>query len=385
MGLLDAIIVGAGPVGCHVAAGLAGRGHQVLVIEEHDQIGLPARCTGLIGEQAFARFDLPGAATQRIVKSIRIYGPDGTWFHHRSERPLARVVSRPQLDAALAARAAAAGAGFLLGRKVLGAQIEPKAVALTLAGSEHPLRARSLVIATGARGNLTEQLGLGRLCGYLFGVQVETEVREVEEVEVYLGRELSPGSFAWVVPTIPGRARIGLSAYGHPRERLALFLRDRRLQLRLVGPIPPPTVAPIPLGTLPTTVADRVLVVGEAAGQVKTTTGGGVYYGLLAAEIAAEVLGQALAAGDLGRASLARYEATWRQLLGREIEYGLRLRRLARRLDDATLAFFLNLANRDGIKYLVGRLASFDWHASLVSALLEGPLRRSAVAVSSLD
>lgn len=375
--MLDAIIVGAGPVGCYIAEGLARQGYEILVVEEHDQVGLPARCTGLIGEQAFTRFNLPGEAVQRAVSSITVYGPHGTRLRYAAGGTLARVVDRPRLDAALAGRAEEAGARFLLGRHVVDAVVEAGQIAVTLEGRGERLAARSLVIATGARSNLTDKLGMGRLPGYLFGAQIETAVEGIEDVEVYLGRDLSPGSFGWAVPAGEGRARIGLTAYNYPRERLRLLLQDGRLKRRLRGPQPEPTVAPIPLGTLRTTVRERVLVVGEAAGQVKTTTGGGVYFGLLAAETAVEVLGQALARDDLTREFLAAYEVRWRELLGREIEYGLRLRRLAARLDDGTLAFFLNLANRDGIKGLVGRLAHFDWHASLIAAILEGPLRRA--------
>ncbi|MEW6046863.1 MAG: hypothetical protein AB1609_10330 [Bacillota bacterium] len=121
-------------------------------------------------------------------------------------------------------------------------------------------------------------------------------------------------------------------------------------------------------------MADGILVVGEAAGQMKTTTGGGVYYGLLAAEIAVGVLTRALAEDDLSAESLAEYDRRWRSLLGREIEVGVRFRQLARRVDDATLAFLIDLANRDGIKRAIQSHRLFDWHAPLLSALLDGPL-----------
>lgn len=378
--LFDAIVVGAGPVGCHVATGLAKQGYAVLVVEEHPQVGLPARCTGLIGEQAFAKFALPEEAVQRPVHSLAVYGPHGACLRFGGANLLARVVDRPRLDAILADRAKAAGAQFLLGRRVVDATVEAQRVVVVLEGEDEGLSARSLVIATGARTNLPEKLGLGRLPGYLFGAQMEIALAGVEEVEVYLGRELSPGSFAWVVPTTAGRARVGLTAYNYPRERLQLFLADGRLKGRLGGPLPEPTVAPIPLGTLRTTLRERVVVVGEAAGQVKTTTGGGVYFGLLAAEAAVEVLGEGLAGDKLSADFLKAYELKWRELLGREIEYGLRLRRLAAKLDDAALAFFLNLANQDGLKGLVRRLAHFDWHASLIAALLDGPLHRTREA-----
>lgn len=378
--MLDVVIVGGGPVGCYAAAGLARRGYRVLVIEEHPHIGLPARCTGLIGEEAFHRFDLPTEPTQRVVNIVNVYGPCGTAVRYTTARPLARVVHRPQFDAALAARAQAAGAGLQLGARVTAVQVAPTGCTVSLAPGGS-VRARAVVLATGARSPLPGQLGLGQLPRFIFGAQVEVAVREVEEVEVYLGRTLSPGSFAWVVPSAPGHARIGLMAYDHPAARLANLLQDDRIRPRLAAPPPPPTVAPLPLGTLPATATDRVLVVGEAAGQVKTTTGGGVYFGLLAAAIAVDVLAGALADDDLGRDRLAAYDRRWRTVLGREIRMGLRLRRWARRLDDAAIAFFLDLAARNGILETVRRLGTFDWHAPVIRKLF-GARAHSAPATS---
>jgi geranylgeranyl reductase family protein len=376
--LLDAAVVGAGPVGSWVAAGLAQAGYEVMLIEEHPQPGLPARCTGIIGEQAFEEFDLPEEVTLRRLFSCRVYGPGESGLRWTAERPLARVTDRPRLDALLAERARRLGAHLLLGRRVKAAVVEPEAVKIELTEPAETLAARVLVLATGARSPLPERLGLGRLPGLVFGAQVEAEIENAEEVEVYLGRDLVPGSFAWVVPTQATKARLGLTAYSYPREHLRRFLDHPRIRPRLKGLTSEAVVAPIPLGPLPRTAGDRVLVVGEAAGQVKTTTGGGVYYGLLAARIAVAVLTRALKENRLGRETLAAYEMQWRRLLERELEYGLRLRRLARRLDDRALAGFLRLAQHDGLRVLLRSLARFDWHASLIAALLDGPLHRAA-------
>ncbi|MCR4418738.1 MAG: NAD(P)/FAD-dependent oxidoreductase [Clostridia bacterium] len=376
--MLDAVVAGAGPVGSWVAAGLAQAGYEVLLVEEHSRPGFPARCTGLVGEQAFQEFDLPGEVTQRRISSCTVHGPAGSRLRWQAQHPVARVVDRPRLDALLAERAREAGARLLLGHRVKDAAVGPRAVEIELEALPRRLAARVLVLATGARSNLPEKLGLGRLPGYVFGAQVEAEVEGLEEVEVYLGRDLVPGSFAWAVPGQEKRARLGLVAYSFPREHLQRFLDDPRLRPRLKGaPAAEATVAPIPLGALARTVGHRVLAVGEAAGQVKTTTGGGVYYGLVGARTAVEVLVRALREDRLDEQSLAEYEIRWRRVLGRELEYGLRLRKLARNLDDRTLARFLHLAQQDGVRLILRSLGRFDWHASLIAALLNGPLART--------
>ncbi|MBC7340813.1 MAG: hypothetical protein H5U04_13365, partial [Firmicutes bacterium] len=84
---------------------------------------------------------------------------------------------------------------------------------------------------------------------------------------------------------------------------------------------------------------------------------------MLAAKTSVEVLTRVLVGDNLSAESLAEYDRRWRSLLGREIEVGVRFRQLARRVDDATLAFLIDLANRDGIKRAIQSHRLFDWHA----------------------
>ena len=90
----------------------------------------------------------------------------------------------------------------------------------------------------------------------------------------------------------------------------------------------------LPLGPIERTFADRVVVLGDAAGLVKPTTGGGIYYSLLSAALASETLEGALEQDDLSAAALADYQVRWRKRLGSELRWQLLLRRIAQRLTD---------------------------------------------------
>jgi digeranylgeranylglycerophospholipid reductase len=124
----------------------------------------------------------------------------------------------------------------------------------------------------------------------------------------------------------------------------------------------------VPLRPLPKTYADRVLVVGEAAGQVKPTTGGGIYYGLLCADIAAEVLHQAFVAGDFSAAILSAYEKKWRARLNRELTIGYWARTLLSRLSNNHIDRLFHRASKKGVPELIvtGNSFSFDWHSRLL-------------------
>jgi len=120
-----------------------------------------------------------------------------------------------------------------------------------------------------------------------------------------------------------------------------------------------------------------VLVVGDAAGLVKPTTGGGIYYSLVSATLAAETLIAALRSDRLDGDGLAVYQQRWRQRLGPEFQTQLALRMLAQRMSDAEIDSLFDLALTDGVMPIVRRTARFNRHRDLIVALFKhAPARR---------
>jgi flavin-dependent dehydrogenase len=132
----------------------------------------------------------------------------------------------------------------------------------------------------------------------------------------------------------------------------------------------------LPLTAIPRTYADRLLVVGDAAGLVKPTTGGGIYYSLLSARLATDVLAAALERDDLSKSALAEYERRWRARLGAELNAQLSLRTLAQRMSDLDIEKLFDLARTDGVMPIVRRTASFNRHRKLILALFRHPPAR---------
>jgi flavin-dependent dehydrogenase len=158
--------------------------------------------------------------------------------------------------------------------------------------------------------------------------------------------------------------------------RAAAYFRSFAAHLRerfSVGgdPWPEPRLKILPLGPVARTFSDRVLAVGDAAGLVKPTTGGGIYYGLLSGQIAATVLADALRDNDLRDARLREYETRWRERLGAEIRIGLAFRTIASRLNDKAVDAIVELARVDGVVPMLRRTADFNWHRQSALALLK--------------
>jgi len=368
----DVIVVGAGPAGSWAACELASLGYSVAVLEQKTAPGLDVCCTGIISTQCFDSFDITPEVILTRANSARFFSPSGRCFRLESEKVQAYVVDRASFDRAIAKKARASGATYFFSSRVTdiaigdgGARVE------TLSGgSREVFGARAVLLASGYRPRLTEKLGLGTIRHFLTGAQAEVEVNDVREAEVYLTQQLAPGSFAWLVPSSTGRALAGALASHDARSLLKEFLLGRFRQGRIADPDTGIRQKPIPLGTLPYTYGDRILVIGDAAGQVKPTTGGGIYFGHLGARMAAKVLGEALSSDNLASANLSRYQQQWRQRIGREIRLGYWARQVYARLSDRQIERIFGVLDSGGLGQAVLSSPgfSFDWHSRLLLA-----------------
>jgi geranylgeranyl reductase family protein len=379
----DVVVIGAGPAGSVTARALAAGGQSVLVLEEHETIGVPVHCTGLLGTEAFDEFDLPRGLILAHAGAARFWGAAGQSVPVGSSRVNAVVIDRRALDVHLAERAEEAGAEIWRGVRAEGIDVDGEGVTILARGSDRPIRARACVLACGAHYRFHRQLNLGLPHVFLQSAQVETPFPDLSEIEVCFGREVAPSGFAWMVPFrregVP-YARLGLMSETRSAERFATFVNS--LSERVGGnreAIPAPRRKMLPLGPVERSYADRVVAVGDAAGLVKPTTGGGIYYGMLSGRFAAEVLGSALTRDTLRARHLSRYETLWRRRLGQEIRVGLAFRRIAARLSDESIDELIELARIDGVVPLLQETASFNWHRKAALALLGHPAFRRIV------
>jgi geranylgeranyl reductase family protein len=352
---------------------LADGGHDVVVLEEHERAGLPVHCTGLLGIDAFDEFDLPRDTILGRSSSARFWGVDGTSVLVQSPRVEAAVIDRARFDEALSARAVSSGATLRQGWRAERIEVATDRVVVTEA-SGRSVTARALVLACGASYRFHRQLDLGVPQAYMQSAQVEAPFPVAPRVEVRLGREVAPNGFAWLVSFARGtepRARIGLMCGADGRRRFDSFAAALCAEAG-VDPraLPSPRQKLLPLAPVSRTYADRVLAVGDAAGLVKPTTGGGIYYGLISGATAAGVLDAALRSDRLGAPELRKYEAKWRRRLGSEIRVGLAFRHMAERLDDAAINSLIHLARVNGVVPLLQETASFNWHRKAVVSLL---------------
>jgi len=373
--MYDVAIIGGGPVGSFTARGLARQGLRCAVVEEHSSTACSITCTGILGAQAFSEFDLPRRPILNELRSAKFFSPSGITLPIRGKETRAYVLDREAFDRDLYRQASAAGAHFLFKFACSRVEIRPDRVKVQdESHSGHSLEASVAVICTGVHYQLIDQLGVRRPTSFMEAAQVEAEMDGVAEVEVYFGQQWTPGAFAWVVPLPTGRARIGLSAASGARRRLEEFLSSPPVKSRIGAIHRPMRTRAIPLDTAKPSYTDRVLVAGDAAGQAKPTTGGGLYYGFIGASAAAETIADAFSRGDFSSNFLRQYEQRWRKRIGLDLLAGRYFRRLTSKLSNAQIDFLIGACGRDGMAEILHKTADFDSHKRFILRFCRHPL-----------
>ncbi|MFO8010447.1 MAG: NAD(P)/FAD-dependent oxidoreductase, partial [Dehalococcoidia bacterium] len=342
------------------------------------QAGHKSCCTGIIGRECADLFDIDVDCVLREAGSARLFAPSGEFIRVSKPEPQAYIVDRILLDRSLARKAEEAGAELRLSSKVTRLSVNERGAELTVSRNGESLfyRGETAVIANGFASTFPHELGLGRIKKNIGGAQAVVRNFTLEEVEVHFGNKIAPGFFAWAVPVSAQQARVGLMAREKPGEYLRLFLSKLAHEGKTGDMETPFSYGGIPLKTLPRTYGDRALVVGDAAGQVKPTTGGGIYFGLLCADFAADCLESAFSASDFSRDSMALYEKMWRKKLGHELRIDSLARSVYNRLSDKRINDIFTIARDNNIheSLLASSYHSFDWHGELV---LDGMKRLS--------
>jgi len=371
--MLDVVVIGAGPAGLHAALLLAEEGFDVAVLEEHDGIGTPTHCTGIVSDEISDLFKVPESIILSRPRRCELVAPSGFTVSFDSDRERVAVIDRGQFDLELALGARRAGAeirtGFRVDRIATGAD----EVVVTGTRGQH-LRARACVLACGVSYGLQRQLGLPLPALLLASAQVEVDApRAASALELHVGGETAPEGFAWVVPiSREGRPRVkvGLMARGNATDHLRRFLCHRAVPEGLAAEPGSYGRRLLPLGPAGKTFGHRVVTVGDAAGLTKPTTGGGIFYALLSASMAADTLAGALRRNTLGEDGLCVYESRWRARLDSHLRISSYARRLFARLTDAELEPLVRAIGADDVRDVIRHTARFNWHGRTIRAVL---------------
>ena len=349
---------------------LARRGHAVAVLDWRANIG-DKLCTGIIGRECAELFPPAPEHIYGEARAATIVSPHGKRYRVEREKAHAYIVNRVAYVNSVAERAMQAGAEYILNARVTDIRIAGKHAKVSARADDATAEyaCRILILASGFGSPLLRMAGIdsGKNEEYLVGCQVEATAPGLSETEVYLGDGTAQNSFAWLVPLAGSRALVGMAPRRRVNGQMDAFIARLKSEGRIADIAAKPQTWGIPIRPLSPSYADRTLVAGDAAGLVKPTTGGGIYYAFISGQIAAQAAHTAIASGKYAAKDLRGYERSWRKVFGRELRLGYYARMLFESLSDEQIERLMDEFLSDGaLDAYIGEDVAFDWHGRVI-------------------
>lgn len=369
--MYDAIVAGGSISGLLAAREIAKGGKTVLVLEEGFEIGTPEHCGGLVSKNALKQLGIDPSikSFDSKINSAKIYSPNGKSFEINASKQEILVVNRRELDKQAARQAKDYGANIIVKTSF------QEKITNGVKTSNGEISCKYFLDCRGVSALVNKDRD-----GVYLTAQYEVYADWINEgqVEVYFDQEKYPGFFAWIIPSGNGVGKVGVSGKGiNSTEVINKFLEDKG-NSSIIRKI----YAPIWIkGPIKEFVKYDTIIVGDAAGQAKPTTAGGIFSCGMAGIMAGKSVVQALKTDDPSK--LMNYQKLWKNEFGKEFEKQKLARKILSRLDNHTVNKLFESITPEIIQDISDK-DDFDFHTSSIVKLLgiKGSLNTAQLLIS---
>jgi len=353
----DVTIAGGSVAGLLCAREIAAKGFSVLVIEEDYEIGTPEHCGGLVSLSGLEELGvIPFRKTfDHMVESAEITSPNGNSFTLNSKKQKVIEISRRELDKQIAFQAQKNGAVI---------KVRTSFQEITDSGirtNEENIDCKIFVDARGVSSLIHKDR-----TGILSSAQYEIYAEWIKKgkVEVIFDQEKYPGFFAWVIPSGEGKGKVGVAGRGiKVADTLESILKERG-EFSTIRKI----FAPIWIkGPIKNFVEGKTIIIGDAAGQAKPTTAGGIFTSGMGGVYAGQAIAEFLKTNK--KEDLEQYQKKWITRFGNEFEKQLLARKILERIDNNTINKLFETITPEIINE-ISEKDDFDFHAGSIVKLL---------------
>ena len=368
----DVVIAGGSVAGLFCAREIARNGHSVLVLEEDYEIGTPEHCGGLVSLSALEELGIiPHSKTfEHLINSAQVFAPNGDSFIIDSKKQKVAEVNRRELDKQIAHQAQKNGADI---------KVKTSFQGLTEEGvrtSDGDIKCKIVVDARGVSSLINKDRD-----GILLSAQYEiySDWIKKDKVEVYFDQEKYPGFFAWIIPSNDGMGKVGVAGRGIRAAQVLEEFLSKKGKFSIIRKI----FAPIWIkGPIDNFVSDRLVIIGDAAGQSKPTTAGGIFSCGFAGILAGQAIAKYLETGK--KSELKEYQKKWKEKFEKEFEKQLFARKLLERLDNQTINKLFESITPEITKE-ISENDDFDFHTGSIIKLLgiKGSIKTAQTLIGS--
>ena len=353
----DVIIAGGSIAGLLCAREVANMGNSVLVLEEDYEIGTPEHCGGLVSISALEELGIvPHRNTlAHHIEAAEIFSPLGKKFSIESKKQKVVEINRRELDKQIALQAKKNGAEI---------RVRTSFKEIIVDGvntSDGKINCKIIVDARGVSSLINKDR-----TGIISSAQYEVYADWIKKgkVEVYFDQKKYPGFFAWVIPSSDGIGKVGVAGKGiNVSETIQEFLlrKGNSSTIRKI-------FAPIWIkGPIKKFVSKNIVIIGDAAGQSKPTTAGGIYSCGMGGIFAGRAISKYLKSENENE--LDEYQKMWMKKFGKEFEKQLLARKILERLDNDAINKLFDSVTPEILKEISNK-DDFDFHTSSIIKLL---------------
>ena len=351
------MIAGGSVAGLLCAREIASKGFSVLVIEEDYEIGTPEHCGGLVSLAGLEELGIiPFRKTfDHMIEEAEIIAPNGNKFTINSKKQKVIEISRRELDKQIAFQAQKNGAVI---------KVRTSFQEITDTGirtKEEKIDCRIFVDARGVSSLIHKDR-----TGIISSAQYEIYADWIKKgkVKVMFDQEKYPGFFAWVIPSNEGKGKVGVAGRGiNVSEVLDEILKENGIHSTIRK-----IYAPIWIkGPIKNFVDGKTVIIGDAAGQAKPTTAGGIFTSGMGGVYAGEAIAKFLKTNN--QTDLDEYQKRWTERFGKEFEKQNFARKLLERIDNQTINKLFETITPEIIKD-ISEKDDFDFHTSSIIKLL---------------
>ena len=365
----DVAVVGAGPVGSTFARYAAEKGLKVAIFDKKKEIGVPLQCAGLLGNKIKDVNILPDKFILNKIYGACLYSPSSTMISMRKkEEPLAYVLDRVAYDKYLAQLAVDKGAELFLNHRAESIDTENGEIYF----KNKKISAEIIVGADGHSSMVSQTMDNNFKAVHASQYLIDTGKNSFDNdyFQVYVNSEISPG-FLWVIPISESTARIGLFAdfgYQELSSILNSFLEgNKKLQNAKIlkkyhGRIPV-------YDPKKDIVKNRAILLGDAASQIKPTTGGGLIIGFKCAKIASEVVYEAISSHNIN--ALKDYQKRYKKMYNTELKMQLKVQSTYKSLDNDNLDSVILKLKEKEVGKIVSEYGDLDSQSPLMIKLIK--------------
>ena len=353
----DVAIAGGSIAGLLCAREVSSKGFSAIVLEEDYEIGTPEHCGGLVSLAGLEELGIipHGKVFDHFIESPKIESSDGSGFEINSKKQNIVEISRRELDKQVALQAQKNGTAI---RVKTSFQEKTKTGIRTNKGN---IDCKIFVDARGV-SSLVQKDRTGILSSAQY--EVYADWIKKSKVEVIIDQEKYPGFFAWIIPSNEGKGKVGIAGKGiNVSDILEEFLEERG-DYSVIRKI----FAPIWIkGPIENFVQEKTIIVGDAAGQAKPTTAGGIFTSGMGGVYAGQAISEFLKSGNFKE--LEEYQKRWTKRFGKEFEKQKLARKILERLDNNSINSLMQSIRPETVKE-ISEKEDFDFHAGSIVKLL---------------